>query len=244
MPVEADLGVRLQRGAHSTNSGGNVVGKHEARAIGAIDRLRAIVLHEQSLFDQGLDRGHVGHHQEADCVHSELAAKADMLFGHIRLGAMGRDVDAASAAVGGHAQLVERADAGHVQHRNNRILHPRCDCCDVFLVAVQASPVVERGAAETITMRHLQQRDARLVQAGGNVDHLFQRDLVTHRMHPVAQAHVVELDLAAANLGFIGHQAASVSGMATGTNDPSRILRANISAVCAAAAVMMSRFPA
>src|SRR3546814_3534457 len=63
-------------------------------------------------------------------------------------------------------------------------------------------------------------------------------------VHAVAQAHVMQFDLAATDFRFVGHQAASSIGMGVRVILPSRISWANISAVRAAAAVMMSRLPA
>src|SRR3546814_6334710 len=75
------------------------------------------------LLHERINRGHVRHHEEADGVEAELAAKADMLFRHIGFGAVRRDMDAARTAVRGHAKLVERPDSGHVKDRNGRVLH-------------------------------------------------------------------------------------------------------------------------
>src|SRR3546814_19577760 len=93
-------------------------------------------------------------------------------------------------------------------------------------------------------MRDLDQRHAGVIEAGGNIHHLLDGDLVPHRVHAVAQAHVMQFDLAATDFRFVGHQAASSIGMGVRVILPSRISWANISAVRAAAAVMMSRLPA
>ena len=88
-----------------------------------------LVLHdlakaEQRLADQRFHVGHVRHHQEADRIHAQLAAEANVLFGHVGFGAVRGDVDAARAAVRRHAQFVERTDPRHVQHRYHRVFHP------------------------------------------------------------------------------------------------------------------------
>src|SRR3546814_20031335 len=89
-------------------------------------------------------------------------------------------------------------------------------------------------------MRDLDQRHAGVIEAGGNIHHLLDGDLVPHRVHAVAQAHVMQFDLAATDFRFVGHQAASSIGMGVRVILPSRISWANISAVRAAAAVILS----
>ena len=73
-------------------------------------------------------------------------------------------------------------------------------------------------------MRDLQQRHSRLVQTGRNGYHLLHRNLVPHGMHPITQAHVVQLDLMAANLFLERHYAASSLVSIWGRNEPSWIL--------------------
>src|SRR3546814_1177249 len=79
-------------------------------------------------------------------------------------------------------------------------------------------------------MRDLDQRHAGVIEAGGNIHHLLDGDLVPHRVHAVAQAHVMQFDLAATDFRFVGHQAASSIGMGVRVILPSRISWANISA--------------
>jgi len=88
-------------------------------------------------------------------------------------------------------------------------------------------------------MSDFDQRHACGIQAGGHRDHLLQGDLVPLGMHAVSQAHVVQLD----PFSFEIHYATSAN---TGSSFsfPARISFANISAVRAAEAVMMSRLPA
>jgi hypothetical protein len=100
------------------------------------------------------------------------------------------------------------------------------------------------------------------VQRGGDLDHLLDADLLALGMHAVAQAHVVQQDLAAleARVRARRRSSSSCSVLPSGSGGscsasrsaatgfrvivPARISSANISAVRQAAAVMMSRLPA
>ncbi len=92
-----------------------------------------------------------------------------------------------------------------------------------------------RGAAQAVPVSDLDQRHACFVEALGDRFHLLHCDLVTHGVHAIAQRHVVSLDPDA----FEIHYAASVVD-----EERNGKFAAIISAVRAAAAVMMSRLPA
>ena len=100
--------------------------------------------------------------------------------------------------------------------------------------------MLQRIAAQAGAVGDLDVGHAGIVQRSGDLDHLFDRHLLALGVHAIAQAHVVDGDLAAFQIHFT-HAATSIglSWMA-----PARISSANISAVRVAAAVMMSRLPA
>src|SRR3546814_9047243 len=78
MTMKTDFGFRLQGCAQCRDARGDHVRKRGARAVGAVDRLGAIAFHQECLLHERINRGHVRHHEEADGVEAELAAKADI----------------------------------------------------------------------------------------------------------------------------------------------------------------------
>ncbi|WP_434735408.1 hypothetical protein [Candidatus Accumulibacter necessarius] len=57
--------------------------------------------------------------------------------------------------------------------------------------------MLQRIAAQAGAVRDLDVGHAGLVQGGGDLDHLLDADLLALGVHAVAQAHVVQDDLAA-----------------------------------------------
>src|SRR3546814_2576091 len=55
----------------------------------------------------------VAHHQKARHIHAKIARNADMLLGHIRLGAMGRHPDRTHAKIIRAAQLLDGRSEEH-----------------------------------------------------------------------------------------------------------------------------------
>ena len=136
------------------------------------------------------------HHQKADRVESELARERDVLLGDVGLGAVRGDADRGDAEIFGEMQMLDRADPGQ-QQRGYFGAFDRADHgAKIFFVGVQRKTVVHRRAAEPIAVRHFDERHARRVESRGDAAHLLERDLMTLRVHAVAQAHVVQHDLA------------------------------------------------
>ena len=150
---------------------------------------------------------------------------------------------AMSGATGivGRLQLAHGAKARHEEDRNLGLLHPGRNGVDVFLVAGQRKAVLQGVAAQAGAVGHLDVGHAGLVKRGANLDHLLDADLFALGVHAVAQAHVMQNDLAALEVEGAVHQTDST---ALSWIFPARISSANISAVRVAAAVMMSRLPA
>ena len=163
----------------------------------------------------------MGHHQEADRIKTEFAPQADMLFGDVGLGAMRGHMDAPCPAIGGHPQFIQCADARDVKDRNCRILHDLGNCRNILAICMQAAPVVERRSPQPVTMSDLDQGHSGIVESRSDVDHLVQGDLMAHRMHAIAQAHVMQLQFAASDLIIQRHYAFSITG--SSSSWPSRM---------------------
>ncbi|MNZ77218.1 hypothetical protein D3C78_957470 [compost metagenome] len=239
--VEADLGFRVEHFTQGADARLDVFRQHVAGRVGDVHGLRAVGLHQLALLGDAGRVVEVGHHQEARGVHAQLAGEGDVLRRGVRLGAVGGHVHAARAAVIGRLQFLHGAQARNQQHRDLGLLHLRSDGADVFLVAVRGEAVLQRVAAQARAVGDLDVGHAGVVEGGGDLDHLLDADLLALGVHAVAQAHVVEDDLAAFQTVGLAHHATSGAGSWI---FPARISSANISAVRVAAAVMMSRLPA
>ncbi len=229
VPVKTDLYIGIELLAKEANARSDVVREHVPGRVGDVEAVRAIALHEPGLLEELLRRDHVGHHQEAHGIHLHLGAEADVLLRHVRFGAMRGHANRVHTAIMGHPQVIDRADPWKQQRRNLRILHLGHDRAEVLFVGRGGKTVVHRRPAKTVAVRDLDQRHARLVERRCNLNHLLRGELVTLRMHPVAQAHVVKRDF----LPFEIHAASA-----------RWISSAMSSAVRKPAAVMMSRLPA
>src|SRR5690606_26055632 len=96
--------------------------------------------------------------------------------------------------------------------------------------------------AQAVPVGDFDQGYASVVQAAGDGFHLVQRHQVALGVHAVTQGHVVDGDFCAFECGHEGLRIQATTGLST--SSPLRISSANISAVRAGAAVMMSRLPA
>ncbi|MPN52124.1 hypothetical protein SDC9_199778 [bioreactor metagenome] len=179
----------------------------------------------------------MGHHQEADGVHLQLARQRDVLLGDVGLGAVGGDTDGVHPEIARHLQVIDGADARQQQRRDLGLLHLGNHRAEIFLVGVRREAVIDRRAAEAVAVGDFDQRNAGGVETGGDADHLVEAHQVTLGMHAVAQRHVVQGDV------LFGHGGVLLQA-ACRERRPASISSANISAVRAPAAVMMSRLPA
>ena len=195
--VEALLGFGFERVAHGLQAGLHVTGQHVAGRVGDVDAVGAVALHQLGLLHQTLGAVHVGHHQEADGVHVELARVGDVLLAHVGLGAVRRHADGVHAQAVRHLQVVDGADAGQQQGRDLGLLHQRDHGAQVLLVGVGREAVVDAGAAQAVAVGHLDQRHTGGIQAAGDALHLVERHQVALGVHPVAQGHVVQGDFGA-----------------------------------------------
>ena len=115
-----------------------------------------------------------------------------MLFGNVRFRAVRGYTQRGHAAVMRHAQVFHGADARQQQCGNARTLQARNDAAQIFFVRVHREAVVHGSTAEAVAMRHFNERYTGFIEAFGHIHHLRERNLVTLRVHAVAQAHVMQ----------------------------------------------------
>ena len=192
--VEADLGAAVEAVPQGADAGGNIIRQHVTGGIRAIDAVGPVGFHQPGLSQELFRRRHVGHHQKAHRVQFQLARQANVLFGHIRLSAVGGDADDADAAVPGHVQMLHGAYAGQQQGGNRGVFHARRHRLQVFLVGGGGKAVIDGSPPQPIAVGDFDEGNAGLVQGAGETDHLLHADLVGFGVHAVAQAHVVQLD--------------------------------------------------
>jgi hypothetical protein len=195
--VEAQFGLGLQGFAHGAQARLDAVGQQVAGRVGDVDAVGAVALHQLGLLDQpsGLFMWAI---IRKPTVSMPSLRPGDVLFGHIRLGAVGGDADGVHAQVVRHLQVVDGADAGQQQGRDLGLLHQRDDGAEVFLVGVGREAVVDRAAAQAVAVGDFDQRHAGCVEPAGDGLHLVERHEVALGVHAVAQGHVVHGDLLAA----------------------------------------------
>ena len=139
----------------------------------------------------------MGHHQEADGIHLQLAGHRDVLFGDIRFGTVGGNTNGIDAQFACHLQVIDGTDTRQQQSRDLGLLHLRDDGAKVLFIGMGRETVVDRGAAQTVTVGDFDQWNTGVIEASGNADHLVEAHQVTLGMHPVTQGHVVDGDFLA-----------------------------------------------
>ena len=234
--VDSPFGLRLQRLVVGFEAFAVAVHVQRAAGIGDIDALGAIGLHQPRLLRQGLWFAHVGHHQEAHCVHAEFAGDFNMLAGDICLGAVGGDARRADAGVPGALQLVAGGDARQDEGGDHRLLHHFRHCRYPLPICVGAEAVVEAAAVQAVAMGDFYRVHAGFVQRAGDFPHLVYAVQVADGVHAVAQGDVLDVQ---ALLGGVGDFA--VLGSHAAAPYLSWAMRWP---VARAAEVMMSRLPA
>jgi hypothetical protein len=172
----------------------------------------------------------VAEHQEPDGLHAEFAGGSELLHGDVRFGPVGRDAGDGRADLVGVPQVLDGAEPGQEQDGDLGVLRLFHRGGDEVELADAGEAVVEAGPAEPVAVGDLDDFDVAAVQ---RVDHgadLPFGELVGYGVRAVAQSGVGE-----AHVGR-GHALAP-------SRRPVRC-SAMRSVTWAAAAVMMSRFPA
>ena len=223
MRVDADFRRRIECIAIGPDPLGDARHRQRAAGIGHIDAMGAVALHQSRLGRKIAGCRHVRHHQEARDIHVERPGGLDMLSGDVGFRAVGGDAHRAHPEAGCLAQMVDRSDTGQQKRRQFRPLAGGGRRLDPCPVAIRAETVIQRRTGKPVAMRDLDRIDPGRIERGDDLGHAVRRDLVANGMHAVAQRHVLQVDCL--------HDLFSAAPIRR-------------SAVCRAADVMMSRFPA
>jgi hypothetical protein len=182
------------------------------------------------LLREVLRRRAVGHHEEPGGLHAQVAGGGEVLRRDVRLGAVGGHAHHARTRVAGPLEVLDRADPGHEEHRDRRLLRLLAGGRDELHLVGAGEAVVERAAAQAVAVGHLDHLDARPVERAHRVAHLRLGELVGHRVAAVAQGGVDDADV--------------VRQLRAAHANAPCLASAICSPTWAAAAVMMSRLPA
>ena len=233
MGVDAELGLGLEPVAEGGEPVGDLAHEQRAARIGDVDALRAAGLHQPRLFDQLRRRDHVRHHQEPGHVHADLAGVFDVLPGDVGLGAVGGDPHRPRAGLVCIPEVVDGADAGDQQRRQPGVLDDVGRRLDIIQVRMRGEAVIERHPGQPVAVADLDGVDPRGVEGLADIPDPVEPVLVADGVHPVAQGHVLDVDLPGP---APGHRPSSAR--------PAARRSTSRSAVLSAAEVMMSRLPA
>ena len=143
MGMHAALGFGFEHPVIGLQPGGVIIHVHRPAAVGDIDTVRAIALHQQGLLRQRLGLQHVAHHQEPGNVHAQIARRLDMLFADIGFGAMRGDPHRTHAHCISLLKIVHRADAGQQQRGQHRIFQHIGNRTDPVPIGMRAKSIVE-----------------------------------------------------------------------------------------------------
>ena len=170
--------------------------------------------------------------KKPDRLEPHLARQPEMLLGHVGLGAVGGNPDDGHPEIPRGLDVVLGSQSG--QHQGGD-LGP---CCrfdrgphELAFVDLREA-VVEGAAAEPVPVGDLNHRDTRRVQGAHHRTHIRLRELVTLGVRSIPQRGVGD-----AHVEFVGEghaQLPTLDSRCRPISSPTR----------AAAAVMMSRFPA
>ena len=145
----------------------HVVGQHVAGRVGAVDAVGAVALHELA----------PARASSSGATMCAIIRKPTVSRPSLRAGAMCCSETSASVQCvatrivptpqsAAMRQVVDGADARQEQRRDLGALQPRDHGAQVLLVGVRGKAVVDRGAAEAVAVRHLDERHAGGVERG------------------------------------------------------------------------------
>ena len=150
-----------------------------------------------------------------------------MLFGNIRLGALGRHADHSDAAFDGGFELALGADAGDEQGRDLGTGGGGAGFLDEVHLRRAGNAILHGRTGQAIAVRNLDHRHSGRVERLDDIVDLFAGELVGHGMGAIAQGGIDD--------SWSFHDWAAF---------PLSRCRANNSPVWRAAAVITSRLPA
>ena len=236
--VEADLGVVAEFGNQRRHPVAHAFEDQRSGGVDDVDALATGVGHDAGLGGQLLGRNRVRHHQEPDGFQSQLPGQAEVLDGHVGLGAVGGDPADRPAVVLRFLDVLLGAHAGQHQEGDLGLFGRLGGQLDQFLLGSLGEPVVEARAAQPVTVGDLDDRHARGVQGGHDGTHLFLGELVAFVVGAVPQRRVGQPDVPDRVEEDVGAHACTPPAVAD--KDSFAIS----SPTLVAAAVMMSRLPA
>ena len=156
----------LSAAAQGTDARRHVLREHVAGRVGAVDAVGAVALHELAPAAPVPRASTMCAIMRKPTVsRPSLRERCDVLLGDVRLGAVGCDAHGRHAALVGQLQVLDGADPRQQQGGHPGALELRDHRAQVFLVAVRRKAVVDRGAAQAVAVRHLDERHAGRVQA-------------------------------------------------------------------------------
>ena len=89
----------------------DVAHRHRTAAVGDVDAMGTILLHQFGLLGKLFRWVQMGHHQKTADVHAVLTGPLNMLFSHVRFGAMSRHPDRGCPQLLSLTEIVDRADS-------------------------------------------------------------------------------------------------------------------------------------
>lgn len=193
--------------------------------------------HDAGLLGELFRRDGVAHHQEADGLQPEFAGQAEVLDGHVGLGAVRGDPADRAAVVLGLLDVLLGAHPGQHQEGDLGVLGGLGGQLDQLLLGGLGEPVVEARAAQPVAVGDLDDRHPRGVQGRDDGLHLVLGELVALVVAAVAQRRVGQPDVPNRVEEDIGSHCAPPAVVAS-------VSLAISSPTLVAAAVMMSRLPA
>ena len=127
----------------------------------------------------------------------------DMLGGDIGFGAMGGHTDRAHPGVIGGLKIVNGADPRHQKCCQFGGFKLVGDGGDPFQIGVPAKTIGKARPGQPVAVAEFDRGHTGAVQRRGNVDALIQSVPVADRVHPVAQGHILHVELGLVRVGHL-----------------------------------------
>ncbi len=195
------------------------------------DRPRAVGDQQRALLGELAGADHVAHQQHRLGLHPEVAQNSEVALGDIGLRAVRGDPHDVGTAPHRVAQVRTRAPARRHEHPHAGVLQLLAHRGEHLVVAEPGLPELEGGGPQAVAVADLDHGDAGLVGRAGVGTQLGGVELVAHRVVAVAKRRIVQ------------HHPGCGRRLVHGS--PHRVRAAACcSAMCTAAALMMSKLPA
>ena len=185
--METDLSIRPEFGHQRRHPIGHLVEHQCPGGVHHVDALAAGVGHDAGLRGELLRCEGVGHHQETDRLQTEFTRQAEVLDGHVGLGAVRGDAADRAAVVLRLPDIVLGPDARQHQEGDLGVGDRLGGDLDQFLLRGFGESVVEARSAEAVAVGHLDHRHTGRVQGRDDGLHLLLGELVTLVVRSVPQ---------------------------------------------------------